>query len=634
MKKLVPGSILLFALWLPALPAAKPQAAVDNAEASDARLHPNRPGALRVLHASPGAGRVDLWVDGRRILEGVAFGTASDYLSVGRGRHRVELKAAPSTARDAALAATVVTGGAPRTVVARGSATGNGLRLSTLRDAADTGRRRARLRTMHASPDTGAVDVQVRRIPDGEWTTVATDIGFGEASRYVKLDPGAHDVQLLAAGSDDLVHVVADVVGHAGAGQTVYLIGLAVPGAGQPGLRRLALPDGPGSDPDAALADQTPLVDTDEARGTPVVHRYIHGTTGDAAFQIALPEDWNGRLLTSSRGFSGNEFSNDNIYKNIALRHGYAYTASNEGWHRLTIADEPEDSYYESRRRIAELTQHAAGVVSAHYGRAPERSLLAGPSNGGHHTKWLIESVPALYDGGVSMYGYNSGLEMWRPFPIFLRNYDVIAPRIRDIIAAGGGNVTPPLTPEQAAALEAIYNIPAELRNGFTYDVGRAKGSEHEWPAAYAVHVGYLADSIGEWDPTYDPNRDGQVSVDELKAWDPYHAPAEAQAEMRLLDLTGDLTRPIIVGHGSADTIVSPKEAVAYQQLVARTIGADGPLRAYIIPLLGHGGAAAPPFVEQAIAQLEDWITYRQTGGATGSLPGRIIGLDPLPAPW
>ena len=76
-------------------------------------------------------------------------------------------------------------------------------------------RARARLRVLHASPDTGALDVQVRPIPDGEWTTVATDIGFGEASRYVKLDPGTHDVQLLAAGSDDLVHVVADVVGDA-----------------------------------------------------------------------------------------------------------------------------------------------------------------------------------------------------------------------------------------------------------------------------------------------------------------------------------------------------------------------------------------------------------------------------------
>ena len=90
----------------------------------------------------------------------------------------------------------------------------------------------AQLRVLHASPDAAAVDVQVRPIPDGEWSTVATDVGFGEASRYVRLDPGTHDVQLLAAGRDELVHVVADVVGDAGSTQTVNLIGLAGPRRG------------------------------------------------------------------------------------------------------------------------------------------------------------------------------------------------------------------------------------------------------------------------------------------------------------------------------------------------------------------------------------------------------------------
>ena len=78
MKTSVPGLILLFLASLLAFPAAQPQAAVATAEVRHELLHPNRAGALRVLHASPDTGRVDVWVDGERTLRGVALGTASD----------------------------------------------------------------------------------------------------------------------------------------------------------------------------------------------------------------------------------------------------------------------------------------------------------------------------------------------------------------------------------------------------------------------------------------------------------------------------------------------------------------------------------------------------------------------------
>ena len=50
-------------------------------------------------------------------------------------------------------------------------------------------------------------------------------------------------------------------------------------------------------------------IDLDEHRTTPVPHRYIHGTLGDAEFQVALPDSWNGKLLIGARGFSGDELS-------------------------------------------------------------------------------------------------------------------------------------------------------------------------------------------------------------------------------------------------------------------------------------------------------------------------------------
>ena len=55
--------------------------------------------------------------------------------------------------------------------------------------------------------------------------------------------------------------------------------------------------------------------------------------------------------------------------------------------------------------------------------------------NGGHHTRWMVEAYPLMFDGGISGYGYNSQLTQWGSVARVVSNYDVIAPRIDDIIA-------------------------------------------------------------------------------------------------------------------------------------------------------------------------------------------------------
>jgi len=75
--------------------------------------------------------------------------------------------------------------------------------------------------------------------------------------------------------------------------------------------------------------------------------------------------------------------------------------------------NEREDSYFESRRRIVQLTNVVKQIVQQNYGRPASRTYMAGGSNGGHHTKWMVEDYPALYDGGLAGYGFNSQLEMW-----------------------------------------------------------------------------------------------------------------------------------------------------------------------------------------------------------------------------
>src|SRR5262249_16911318 len=175
--------------------------------------------------------------------------------------------------------------------------------------------------------------------------------------------------------------------------------------------------------------------DKDEVRSTPVPHRYIHGLIrSHVKFQALLPVAWNGEVAIFTRGFSGTELSTG-AFQAAAITKGYAFASCDEGWFRPTIADNPQDDYYESRQSLIELTVYTKALVQMQYGKASSRTLLMGGSNGGHHTRWMVEAYPLMFDGGISGYGYNSQFTQWGSVAQVVRNYDVIASRIDDIIA-------------------------------------------------------------------------------------------------------------------------------------------------------------------------------------------------------
>ena len=392
--------------------------------------------------------------------------------------------------------------------------------------------------------------------------------------------------------------------------------------------------------PLTAQAAVQAVIDADEMRVTPVGHRYVHGTIlDDAKFQLLLPTAWNGKVVIFTRGFSGTEFSTG-AFQTTALAKGYAFASSDEGWNRVQIRNEPEDSYFESRQRLLELTLYMNDVVWANYGRASTRTLIMGGSNGGHHTKMMLEDFPLLFDGGIAGYGFNSQVSQWGSIATFIRNYNALAPRIDDIIARRQANpnwdpftqpLTTPLNREQLKVLRKLYDIPARLGNGFGYNVGRWVGSEASWKEQYASLVGYLRDSMPRFDPTFNPNG-GALLDSELGDWDPDRSPRWVQRELRLLDLSGYLERPVIIMHGTHDVIVSPGETAGYKALVERRLGrtaSEQVLAVYYIPGMGHGGTQFNDLIGAQIDALEAWIDYRQSNGTRGAPAQSFLGVYP-----
>ena len=379
--------------------------------------------------------------------------------------------------------------------------------------------------------------------------------------------------------------------------------------------------------------------DTDQVRTTPVPHRYIHGLIrSDVKFQVLLPVAWNGEIAIFTRGFSGTELSTG-AFQTAAVTKGYAFASCDEGWFRGSIKDNPQDDYYESRQSLIELTVYTKALVQTQYGRSASRTLLVGGSNGGHHTRWLVEAYPLMFDGGISGYGYNSQFTQWGSVARVVRNYDVIASRIDDIIAKRAASpqwnpfrepLSPPLTKDQLTALRNIYDIPMQLTNGFQQNDGRWFGSEAQWKAQYNALLGYLRDSIPRWDETYRPHN--PLTDADLKLWNPLNSPAYVQIDFRREDCYGHLARPLIIMHGAADPIVSTGEGEAYKNLVAMTIGrreAAKLLGVYYIPGMGHGGAPFDAAIPAQFDALEAMIDYQQSNGTSGAPPPAFIGTYP-----
>ena len=376
-------------------------------------------------------------------------------------------------------------------------------------------------------------------------------------------------------------------------------------------------------------------IDTDQQVATPVPHRYIHGVLGDAEFQIALPNNWNGKLLIGARGFSGDELASG-AFKTVGLQKGYAYALSDQGWYRYDIVDSPEDKYFESRRRINQLTHVTKAIVAQHYGRSASRTFMVGGSNGGHNTKMMVEDYPEQYDGGVAGYGITSHIEWMGSRTRFLRNYDIIKPRIGDIIAKrtaspnrnpDGEPLSPPLSNAQLEALRNIYNMPARVQN-IAFNIGMAVGSEYRWGPNYASNLGYAQTSVAKFDRFYDPDGNGTLTDAEIKAWDPNFSPPPVANDLRRFDNTGNLQRPVIIAHGSHDPIVSPGETAVYKRLVERRFGVAGArdrLAVYYIPGMGHGGAPYDASLAAQLDALEAWVTWRTTGGAAGAPPPNVL---------
>jgi Domain of unknown function (DUF4397) len=158
------------------------------------------PAKVRVLHLSPDAPKIDVYVDGTSTLTAVPFKTATKHAQVPTGTHTVEIRPAGSAnGNPLASARATLAPDAAYTLAAVGLAAK--LQIMVLKDdftAPPPGK--AKLRGIDASPQSPPIDIAIAGGP-----VLFRNLTFPEATPFATVEAGSMALEVRRAGTEEVV---------------------------------------------------------------------------------------------------------------------------------------------------------------------------------------------------------------------------------------------------------------------------------------------------------------------------------------------------------------------------------------------------------------------------------------------
>jgi hypothetical protein len=190
---------------------------------------------VRVVHASPDAPAVDVWVDGSVAFSNAPFKGITDYAALAPATYNVQVTPTGATEPVVIEADLALAANTDYTVVAVGLLDNiEPLVLVDNNSAPAAGK--AHVRFVHASPDAPAVDIAVAN----GGPVLFSNVPFKGVGDYLPVDAGTYDLEVRVAGTDT---VALEVPGVALADSTVYTIFAMGLADGDPALEAVASVD-------------------------------------------------------------------------------------------------------------------------------------------------------------------------------------------------------------------------------------------------------------------------------------------------------------------------------------------------------------------------------------------------------
>ena len=412
------------------------------------------------------------------------------------------------------------------------------------------------------------------------------------------------------------------------------------------------------------------------------------GRTYRIGFEMRLPVEWSGRYLYQANGgldgnvapatgtFTGGQLEN-------GLQMGFAVLSSDAGHTGAQIpvfGFEPQARLDYGYQAVGTLTPMAKALIADAYGRGPDRSYIAGGSNGGRHTMVASARYADEYDGFLAIApGFNLpqaavaqiwGAQQWATVATDTANLataftqaerELVAQavidrcdgldRLRDgqvldmdrcqelfsidadVPTCDADRDGSCLTEEQKAVIRSVFagattSDGAAIYSSFPLGPGITQGSWGFWKFTASVQLDPLAvGTVFGTPPAYiaDP-----LAFDVDAGAAAIYATTEVYTESGMefatppdptsLDTLRDRGAKMIVVHGTADGVFSSDDTAAwYDELdAAYRQKAEEFVRYFEVPAMGHvrGGPATDQF--DGLGALVAWVEK-------GDAPDRII---------
>jgi hypothetical protein len=216
---------------------------------------------IRVVHASPDAPAVDVYLNGQRAIANLEFTEGTTYAAVPAGAYRVQVfPAGTGPSGTAVIDANLNLAGGTAYTVAAVNVVAKIEALVLTDDLTAPAAGKAHIRVVHASPDAPAVDVAVKGGP-----VAFRNAAFKAATPYAPLDAGTYQFEVRPAGTTQAVLTTDPTPLAAGRIYTVFAMGLV----GNSSLQAVAFVD-------------------NSAPGMPSTGGGAMAETGRTAFDLAL----------------------------------------------------------------------------------------------------------------------------------------------------------------------------------------------------------------------------------------------------------------------------------------------------------------------------------------------------------